>query len=304
MLRPILIVVAVLLVAVPALAAKPVDDQAYKKAKEEMKTKGSVPYVDALSVSKGKGHLEGFKPTSRIVGGTDASISTFTWQVSIRAAEASSNADGHFCGGSLVKPGWVVTAAHCLDGGTSPDKIKIVTGTDNLNSGGTKISAAKIIIHPRYNPSTNDNDVALVKLASKSTMQPIPLITKAAEASVMTNGATATISGWGYTKEDGKVSTKLQQATVPLVNRQQCNGPDAYDGQITDNMICAGKDTGGVDSCQGDSGGPLAMKKTGGSYVLAGIVSWGEGCAREGKPGVYTRVAKYASWVNQKINAQ
>ena len=302
--RSILFLVAGLLVTMPALASKPVDKEAYKEAKEEMKTKGSVPFVDALSASKGKGHLKGFQPTSRIVGGTDASISAFTWQVSIRTAEASSNTVGHFCGGSLVRAGWVVTAAQCLDGGTSPIKIKVVTGTDNLNSGGTTISATKIIIHPRYNPSTNDNDIALVKLDSKSTMQPISLITKNAEGSVMTEGATATITGWGYTKEDGKVSPKLQQATVPIVNRQKCNAPDAYNGQITENMICAGLDTGGVDSCQGDSGGPLVMKKTGGNYVLAGIVSWGEGCAREGKPGVYTRAAKYANWVNQKINAQ
>jgi secreted trypsin-like serine protease len=298
------LVAVLLLVAIPVHAAKPVNEEAYKKAKQELKTQGSVPLVDALKASKGSGHLEGFRPTPQIVGGTDANISELPWQVSIAAAQAPSNLTGHFCGGSLIKPNWVVTAAHCLDGETLPKQIKVVTGTDDLNSGGKKLAVTKIIIHPKYNADTNNNDIALVKLAGKAKMQPISLISKKVEESTLKPDALVTVSGWGYTKENGDVSPKLQEAEVPIVDRQKCNAPDAYDGSITDNMICAASPEGGVDSCQGDSGGPLVVKKTDGKFVLAGIVSWGEGCARAGKPGVYTRVSKYVSWVNQKTKPQ
>ena len=162
----------------------------------------------------------------------------------------------------------------------------------------------KIFVHPKYNPANNDNDIALVKLSNEVQMAPIGLISKKTDETVLIPGAETTISGWGYTKENGNVSQKLQKADVPMVDRQQCNSPDAYNGQITDNMICAAPAGGGIDSCQGDSGGPLVAKKTGGKYVLAGVVSWGEGCARAGKPGVYTRVAKYVGWINNKIKTE
>ena len=294
--------IVTLLISVPAIAGVPVKEESYKKAVAELEEKGSVPLINALSVSEGKGHLEGIRFHTRIVGGEDAEIKGTPWQVSIVAAESTSNLSGHFCGGSLIKPNWVLTAAHCVSRGTTPDQIDIISGTDDLRSGGKRSSVKQIIIHGKYNANTNDNDVALLKLARRvkasSIRTPIRLITAQEEKSKVKAGDTVLITGWGYTKENGEVSPKLQRATVPVVDRKTCNAQGAYDGAITDNMLCAGHQEGGVDSCQGDSGGPLAVKVDDDVYALAGVVSWGEGCAREDKPGVYARVSKYVKWIN------
>lgn len=298
----ILMLIVTLLIGVPAIAGVPVKEEAYKKTVTERQEQGSVPLIDALSVSEGKGHLEGVRFRPRIVGGENAEIKDTPWQVSIIAGESTSNLSGHFCGGSLIKPNWVLTAAHCVNRGTMPDQVDIISGTDDLQSGGKRSSVKQIIIHERYNANTNDNDIALLKLSRRvkasSVRAPIRLITAQEETVKVKAGETVLISGWGYTKENGDVSPKLQRATVPVVDRNTCNAQGFYDGAITDNMLCAGHQEGGVDSCQGDSGGPLAVKVNNDVYALAGVVSWGEGCARMDKPGVYARVSKYLKWIN------
>ncbi len=298
----ILMLIITLLISVPAIAKTPVKEESYKKAIAELQEKGSVPLIDALSVLEGKGHLEGTRVRPRIVGGENAEIKDTPWQVSIVAGESTSNLSGHFCGGSLIKPNWVLTAAHCVNRGTMPDQIDIISGTDDLESGGKRSSVKQVIIHERYNANTNNNDIALLKLSKRvrvsSVRAPIRLITAEEEKSKVKAGELVLISGWGYTKENGKVSSKLQRATVPVVDRVTCNAQGSYDGAITDNMLCAGHQEGGVDSCQGDSGGPLAVKVNNDVHALAGVVSWGEGCAREDKPGVYARVSKYVKWIN------
>jgi len=110
------------------------------------------------------------------------------------------------------------------------------------------------------------------------------------------------VTGWGRTKEKGPAATILQEAEVPVVGNATCNAPDAYNGAIKSKMLCAGYQGGKIDSCEGDSGGPLVLRGKDGP-VLVGVVSWGEGCAREQRYGVYTRVDAYSDWIADTILA-
>ena len=233
----------------------------------------------------------------RIIGGKPVPIKDNPWQVGILAARVPSNLVAQFCGGSIIAPRWVVTAAHCLDGGTLPTQIHILTGTDSLEKGGTRVNASRIIVHEGWNPKTNDFDIALVEVASDLTGTAV-----VGDTSTTEHPATVQVrvTGWGRTSKTKNAGSKtLQGIEIPYVTRATCNRPASYDGEITENMICAGVPQGGVDSCQGDSGGP-ATATIAGNRRLVGIVSWGEGCAMRDKYGVYTNVSKFRGWVSDK----
>ena len=179
---------------------------------------------------------------------------------------------GHFCGGSLVREDWVVTAAHCVQG-TSPNSIEVVIGLHNVNgtTGQQTRNVSEIIIHPQYSGNSLNNDYALLRLSSPITdFEPIQLCTDTAhdEEPVM-----STTMGWGATSSGGSSSNILLEVDVPIDD--SCGSYSNSD--ITNNMICAGDSNGGEDSCQGDSGGPLIMTNDDGEYELIGIVSWGYG---------------------------
>ncbi len=160
----------------------------------------------------------------------------------------------------------------------------------------------QVIVHPNYNPNTNNNDIALLKLTSpavlNSTVAIIPPATSPLVDALVQAGDTSTVTGWGDTTEGGSLADVLMEVTLPIVSNTSCN--QAY-GFITDNMLCAGLTQGGKDSCQGDSGGPLIVPVGDGSWLLAGIVSSGNGCARPGYPGIYTRVSRYQAWIGQYV---
>ena len=218
----------------------------------------------------------------KIVGGVEAVKGEFPFIVSLQGSYG-----GHFCGGSLIKKDWVLTAAHCVPAGIKT----VVAGLYDQSQlqGVEKLAVDKVIPHPDYNKKPQDWDYALVHLKVASKYAPIAL-----NKSVISGKVDLVTAGWGYTEENGQIPNVLRKVTVPLVPAEVCSA--AYPGSITDQMLCAGLDEGGKDSCQGDSGGPLLIG-SGASMKLAGVVSWGEGCARPKKYGVYSKVSSAIAWI-------
>jgi secreted trypsin-like serine protease len=200
--------------------------------------------------------------------------------------------------GSLIGSQWVITAAHCVYGQTAPEHLQVLTGTNFLNQGGEIHLVDRIIVNEQWNSQTFDYDVALLHLHDTTKQKAIRLVTLDNSGNLARPGLIAIVSGWGLTQEtDNHTSNVLRNVSVQLVTKQDCSGPASYAGAITDRMICAGFAEKGKDACQSDSGGPLMVPDQLGSFALAGIVSWGEGCGNPGKYGVYTFVPAVRQWV-------
>ncbi len=241
-------------------------------------------------------------PQPRIVGGTTSQPGDGPWTVALVDATQSAYA-GQFCGGSLIAPSWVLTAAHCTRY-PAPTTIDVVTGRQLLSgSGGQRIRVARAYVDPDYNPYTDDNDLALLQLTDPSTSPTLPFMPPGFE-SAYAPGTDATIYGWGDTSATTTPSypDELRQVTVPVLSDSTCSQPSVYGGAYhPSTMLCAGSyPFGGKDSCDGDSGGPLVVP-FGYGVIEVGIVSWGVNnpCAQGGYPGVYTRVPAYANWISQ-----
>ncbi|XP_037679781.1 transmembrane protease serine 9 isoform X2 [Choloepus didactylus] len=239
-----------------------------------------------------------WRAAGRIVGGVEASPGEFPWQVSLRENNE------HFCGASVLSARWLVSAAHCFNEFQDPREWVAYAGTTRLSgleASTVRARVARIMKHPLYNPDTADFDVAVLQLGSPLPfgrhVQPVCL---PAATHVFPPRRKCLISGWGYLKEDFLVKPEvLQKATVELLEEGLCMS--LYGHSLTDRMVCAGYLDGKVDSCQGDSGGPLVCEEPSGRFFLAGIVSWGIGCAEAQRPGVYTRVTRLRDWILETV---
>lgn len=238
-------------------------------------------------------------PSTRIVGGTEAVSGAWPWQVSLQIRGQ------HICGGSIISPYWILSAAHCFQTYSTPGMWMVYSGSVSLleMSFSTGKTVNKIISHKKFDRKTNDNDIALLKLSTPltftRTVKPVCLPNIGVDLSAEHQ---AWITGWGALRSSGPSPDKLNQAQVTIYSRETCNTPSVLNGEITETMICAGKMQGGVDSCQGDSGGPLVVKE-GDVWWLAGDTSWGIGCGQRRKPGVYGNVTYFIEWIyNQMQN--
>ncbi|MGP4114880.1 S1 family peptidase [Streptomyces sp. 4N509B] len=231
----------------------------------------------------------GAEPSTRIVGGTPTTTEEYPYVVQVTDA-----AENQFCGGTLVTPTKVVTAAHCVDWTTEEDILVVAGRTYLAGSDGTVAEASDVWIHPDYDANEITADVAVITLAEELPYATLPVVSSD-DTDIYGEGSPTRLLGWGYTSEQGQSSDQLLTAEVPLVSDADCE--DAYGSWfIPEAHVCAGLPEGGVDTCQGDSGGPFVI-----DGVLAGVVSWGNGCARPGNPGVYTRLTTYADDVAAQL---
>jgi secreted trypsin-like serine protease len=219
--------------------------------------------------------------TPLVVGGSTASQGEFPFMVRLSMG----------CGGALYSPTLVLTAAHCVGRTGTNTSVTATLGVVDLNSASRITRKSNYVYRaPGYNGA--GKDWALIRLSSPVT----GLATLPAATSTAYDSGTFTIAGWGATREGGAQQRYLRKATVPFVSDATCNSSSMYAGEvIAAEEICAGYTAGGVDTCQGDSGGPMFRADASGAWVQVGIVSWGDGCARPNKPGVYTQVSYFSA---------
>ncbi|KAH1186769.1 hypothetical protein KIL84_019518 [Mauremys mutica] len=251
----------------------------------------------------------GFPPFSpqwlsgRVVGGEEACPHCWPWQAGLQFL------GDHQCGGVVISPTWVLTAAHCIQSTNRPLHWTVIVGDHDriLKESTEQVRRVKTIVaHPDFDTVSYDSDIALIQLdvplEYNTVVRPIclPNSTQPLSSSVL-----CTMTGWGSTQEaDGSLASRLQQTQVPILESEVCekNYYFNHPGGITARMLCAGfASSGGQDSCQGDSGGPLVCHNEKEPFILYGIISWGVGCARPKKPGVYTRVRVFLDWIKSTI---
>ncbi|CBY32375.1 unnamed protein product [Oikopleura dioica] len=254
------------------------------------------PRVQCDAVEKSKG-------TSRIFGGTEALAYSWPWLVRFPRAG---------CGGTIVSPHWVLTAAHCCSGLLVDQLFFVAMDHNQYYSEAPELSFLPdyLEIHPQYDPSIIRNDLCMIHTAneipvfSNSLTLPPETACLPEQDSEEELGKECFIAGWGLKNQQGDTAMVLQEAGVPILDHQTCvnwyreSGVSFLEKQ---SYLCAGYLHGGTDSCRGDSGGPLICVENN-RPVLRGVTSWGIGCAEKKRPGVYARVSSYREWIDECLS--
>ncbi|XP_012929401.2 transmembrane protease serine 11G-like [Heterocephalus glaber] len=268
-----------------------------------LKIDTSLPYLREVNGAQAEHVLNSccglgmeYPPVERVAHGQIANKAAWPWQASLQM-------DGmHFCGASLISADWLLTAAHCFDTHKNP-KLWMASFGTTLRSPLMRRKVLSIIVHENYAAHKHEDDIAVVKLST-------PVLFSENVHRVCLPGATfevlpeskVFVTGWGGLKANGPFPNTLRQVEVEVISSDVCNRVYVYGGAVSSGMICAGFLTGERDACEGDSGGPLVIVQDQNIWYLIGIVSWGIGCGKENKPGLYTKVTHYRDWIKSKTN--
>jgi hypothetical protein len=248
-------------------------------------------------------------PQTKVVGGKNAAFGAWPWQVSVRKVSFFGFSSTHRCGGAVISSEWIATAGHCVED-LALQSIRIRVGEYDFSTMAEPYphierGARKKVVHPKYNFYTYENDLALVQLDQPLQFSPHVAPICLPPDNIDLVGRNATVTGWGRLNEGGTLPTILQEVIVPIVSNDKCRDMFLRAGRpeyIPDIFLCAGYEEGGRDSCQGDSGGPLQVRGDDGRWVLAGIISWGIGCAEPLLVGVCSAIQRFKPWIQSTIS--
>nr|XP_025043230.1 atrial natriuretic peptide-converting enzyme isoform X3 [Pelodiscus sinensis] len=254
--------------------------------------------VSLLCTKKDCGRRPAARMSKRILGGRTSRPGRWPWQCSLQ-----SEPSGHICGCVLIANKWVLTVAHCFEGRENAAVWKVVFGINNLDHPSIFMQTRlvkTIILHPRYNRAVVDYDISIVELNEDinetSYVRPVCLPSR---EQLVEPDTYCYITGWGHM--GNKMPFKLQEGEVRIISLEQCQS--YFDMKtITNRMLCAGYESGTVDSCMGDSGGPLVCEQPAGRWTLFGLTSWGSVCfSKVLGPGVYSNVSHFIEWIERQI---
>jgi len=268
---------------------------------------GQQPWLNQNFRSKVSKYLpkspKSYSRQGRVVNGQRTNYAEWPWQISLRQWRTATFL--HKCGAALLTENWAITAAHCVVN-VDPDSLLLRMGEYDLGDESPEQytyqdrKVAIVVTHTKFDPLTFEYDLALMRFHEPVEFKPNVLPVCLPETDDKLVGETAWVTGWGRLYEEGPLPSVLQEVDLPIVNNTECENmyeKAGYREHIPEIFICAGYSAGGKDSCEGDSGGPMTIRRKDGRFQLAGVISWGIGCAKQNQPGVMTRISHFKDWI-------